>query len=260
MRRIFIAGVCIELPAHPELDLWLAEIAPFTIPSFFDALIRVNLTVGEPDDHPPEISSVAEGSFVYRRPDLSFVIDAERRLVTAWVDGYQGGFEAVVQLCLQTALLPLGGIVVHASAGVVDGVGWLMPGQSGDGKSTAAREGGFDLVLSDEMVVIRKQADGAHWLYGSPFWSEGRVLPHSTETAPLVVVAKLLKAPHPSVEDLDVSVAIAHLLRCITLYERSECARAKAFELAGDVVENCRSVLLRFPKEGPWVSAVKFPT
>lgn len=246
-----------ELTAgDPGLAAWLEEIAPFLTEQAADFTVQVDLRVGLSGEKVPETGTPSAGSFVHHRPDLHFEIDAERRQAKAWVDGCRGGFEAVVQLCLQSALLVRGGVVVHASAGVLKGEGWLMPGKSGDGKSTAAREGGFDAVLSDEMVVACPGVDDVR-LYGTPFWSEGRSMPLHPGSAPMAVLARLVKAPQIGIDPLGASAAVAHLLRCVTLYERSETARAMAFEAVCNIVERTRCVALRFPKEGPWASAAK---
>lgn len=193
------------------------------------------------------------GDFQYVRADLAFAIDGERRRARAALDDSVGAFEAMLELALQTALLPAGGLVVHASCGVLDGA-WLMPGPSGAGKSTAARAGGFERVLTDEMVVVRRQDDG--WrAYGTPFWSEGRVMPYDAGSAPLAILARLNKAPRIAVDDLGSDDAVAHLLRCVALYEESGSARGRAFDLACELVSATRCVDLTFPKEGPWAAA-----
>ena len=107
------------------------------------------------------------------------------RVVKSWIDGSLGSIEATVQVLLQWTLARGGGLLMHASAGVYQERGWLIPGVSGAGKSTSVREGGFDLVLSDEMVIVKPvnskrdvSTIRTHYrLYSTPFWSEGRTLP-----------------------------------------------------------------------------------
>ncbi len=159
--------------------------------------------------------------------------------------------EAALELVLQVTLLPLGGLLVHASAGVYGGRAWLLPGVSGAGKSTAAR-GGFDGVLSDERVVVRREGEG-FVAWPTPFWSVGRTLPLHLEPAPLGVLARLNKADGVQLSEMEPAEAAAHLLSCVTLYETSPDARREAFELAFDLASSVCCVELGFPKEGRWI-------
>lgn len=219
-----------------------------------DYTIRLAIEIGAPRGAGIRASAEGSEAFVYERPDLRFVMDRSRRSARVRIDESEGAFAAMLELALQTALLPTGGLVVHASAGVAQGGGWLLPGRSGAGKSTAVRNGGFDRVLSDEMVVLRRHEDGFQ-LWGTPFWSEDRPLPYDAGSAPLTLLGRLRKHPEVAVAPLDPDEAAAHLLACVTLYETTEAARRLAFELACDVACATRCVELSFPREGPWVPA-----
>lgn len=86
------------------------------------------------------------------------------------------GIVALIALVLR--LLPLGGLVLHGSAQVLDGAGIICTGPSGRGKSTISRL--FDqsgvAVLTDERLIVRPhQGDpaGGFRVYGSPWPSSG---------------------------------------------------------------------------------------
>jgi hypothetical protein len=187
----------------------------------------------------------------YERLDLRFSGNASG--VDAIFDGSEGAFEAIVQLTLQVVLRPLGGLLLHASAGIWHGGAWLMPGKSGTGKSTAARNGGFQQVLADEMVVVRRAAAGGFDVWGTPFWSPDRPLPLHAGSAPLHTLARLVQAKAPHAGPLSAAAASAWLLESVVLYETSGDARASAFGLACDIAQAARCIRLAFPKEGPWL-------
>jgi hypothetical protein len=70
-------------------------------------------------------------------------------------------------------LLPSrGGAAIHAAGIVLDGRGFVLPGASGAGKSTASSlaESRGALVVSDDLVLV-DGADGRAVLLGSPFRS-----------------------------------------------------------------------------------------
>lgn len=247
-RRITVGGIAIELAAPPCVAPHLAGFGPFLDPAPYDRQIALHLvaigTAGPP----------AGSSMRYQRPGLRFA--ETPRGVWAALDDSVGSVEAALQLTLEHVLLFDSGLIVHASAGVVDGEAWLMPGVSGTGKSTAAREAGFDAVLSDEMCVVRRTSDGVA-VHGTPFWSEGRTLPLNPGRAPLGVLARLVQDPTPRAVALPTPEAAAFLLGCVTLYRHAPQARAAAFETACAVAEAARCVTLHFPKEGPWLTAVQ---
>ncbi len=204
----------------------------------------------------PETGAASDGSkFLYQRNDLRLQ-SLDRVHFEATIDDTQGALEACVQLALQVALLPRGGLMVHASTGVHRGEAWLMPGPSGTGKSTAARNAGFEGVLCDAMSIIRRQGPG-YVAYGTPFWSEGRSHPLRAEQAPLGVLARLRQSSRAALGPLPRDEAASWLMTSVALYEVSDEASSAALELACEVAERCRCVRLDFPREGPWLSALE---
>lgn len=196
--------------------------------------------------------AVPDGDYLFDRLDVRFAADVARARLRGWHNGSEGALDALFGLALQVSALARGALVVHAAAGVLDGQAWLMPGESGTGKSTAAREAGFDRVLADEMVVVRRATSG-FVAWGTPFWSKGRTLPFDAGFAPLGVVARLRQADAVAARPMRQDDLAAYLIRSVVLYETSADARRRAFELACDVVEAVRGVELAFPKEGPWI-------
>ncbi len=206
-------------------------------------------------------ASVSADDYLFDRLDVRFAADAGRARLRGWHNGSEGALDALFGLAHQVGTLVRGGLVIHAAAGVVDGRAWLLPGVSGTGKSTAARAAGFERVLADEMVVVRRANEGFR-AWGTPFWSKGRALPFDPGWAPLAVVARLRQASAVAARPMRQDDLVAHLIRSVVLYETSADARRRAFELACDVADATRGVELAFPKEGPWIrqacSSVRF--
>ena len=64
-----------------------------------------------------------------------------------------------------------GGLVLHASAVVRQGMAYIFFGPSGSGKSTVARLSAPWAILNDELVVI-KRVNGSYRVFGTPYWAD----------------------------------------------------------------------------------------
>ena len=76
------------------------------------------------------------------------------------------------QILLGRALAPRGGFIIHSSAAIVNDSGFLFPGHSGYGKSTAARMmEKIGRIICDDRNIIMKHGKNGFELHGS--WSQG---------------------------------------------------------------------------------------
>ena len=195
------------------------------------------------------------GPLLFQRADLAVFQGAERTFYSL-IDGSFGSIEASVQVILQRLLRAQGGLLVHASAGVYQREVWLIPGPSGAGKSTAAR-GGFEQVLSDEMVALTAHPQPKVW--GTPFWSEGRDerrFPLTSEGHELTALTFPVKGARAALTPLQAFEAARLLLRCVTSYEAAASSGA-LFTLVCELVERLPAYRLTFPREGEWRGAVR---
>ena len=284
MPTLYIAGVALTLTGEGVDAALGADAAPFLSPAplpdgadphLISRSVEIRVVDQWPVPRPDQLSADqpsedlkfsetpadAQGSkapsdaqICYWREDVRLDWQPGGLRGVAWMNGERAEIWAVVQLALSAALLQHGGGLIHASAGVIDGAGWLCPGPSGTGKSTIARGAGFDAVLADEIVAVRP-GEGGYTLWGTPFWSQGRALPLQNGGAPLAVLARPIQATAVSLGPLPEDEAAAWLLRCVTLYDDAPASRAAAFGLACDLVGRVDPIWLRFPKEGPWLPA-----
>lgn len=185
--------------------------------------------------------------------------DDDHRTLNCWIDGSFGSIEASLQVALQWALLEQDGLLIHASAGIWRGEGWLIPGPSGAGKSTSARTAGFDEVLSDELVILLPSLSSASdipfTLFSTPFWSEGRTLPLVLRAAPLTRITFPIKSASVSLTPCAPIDAITQLVPTLTLYElENSSQRERVFNIACTLCESTPSYWLHFTKVGSWLS------
>ena len=110
-------------------------------------------------------------------------------------------------------IAPLGGIAIHSSVLVKDGMGVLCLGESGTGKSTHTRlwrehiEG--TKLLNDDSPIIRMVGDKA-MVYGSP-WS-GKTPCYINRCVPIRGFMRLSQAPYNKITRLNTLIAIGALL------------------------------------------------
>ena len=203
------------------------------------------LVVSEDEVLPPNMS------FEYQRASLRFCADPIKRTAWAYVGAEPADVMAAVELVMTLAVHQLGGLCLHASAGVVDGKGFLMPGPSGTGKSTSVKYGGFEKVIGDERIILIPE-NGDWMMYSTPFWSKGRTVTPSPERHPLAGILLLRKGKMirtGSLTQLD-------LLRCLM---RNTVHYGKVDGQANTIFDRCTEISAQFDghevlftKKGPW--------
>ena len=103
------------------------------------------------------------------------------------------GLEHALRAVAVFAMMPSIALFFHAATLVRDGEAVLFAGHPNAGKSTIAREGGADAVLSNEISILTKR-DGAWWAVPSPFWGTGDPAEHAHRAVPLRAIAVLEQA------------------------------------------------------------------
>ena len=261
---LYLGGLRLELvPTDAETALAVSPLreswAPFFEHRPFDAQIVLSLTKthAAPGDLDLPSQRGFKPVFKYGRTDLAFGLDAPRTHAIAAVDGSLGAIEAAVELTLQGALESRGGAMVHAMAGE-DGRGcvFLVPGRSGQGKSTLSRAPGWARVFADEAVIVRL-VDHQPRVFGTPFWSEGRSRSFEPSDGVLDLLALPVKASFAELRPCAPADAAAALLACVMSHESGPRARASLFTWSCDVALAVHCVHLHFPKEGSWLSGVQ---
>lgn len=104
-------------------------------------------------------------------------------------------------------------LLLHASAPMKDGVGYVFLGKSGTGKSTHSRMWQEAIpeveLLNDDNPVVRV-IDGKVMLYGTP-WS-GKTPCYKNKRVPLHGIVRIVRAPHNKAVRLNVLESYASLI------------------------------------------------
>jgi hypothetical protein len=105
------------------------------------------------------------------------------------------------------------GVLIHACGINSDGKGYLFAGNSGQGKSTMAKQWkGRGTILNDDRVAIRKK-DGRYWIYGTPW--HGEISAVSPKGIPLHKAFLLRHGEENRIQTITVGAAVSQLVaRC----------------------------------------------
>jgi hypothetical protein len=122
--------------------------------------------------------------------------------------------EASIDYALRiiTAVLAVkaGGLLFHAVGIAHHGSGCLFFGPSESGKTTIARLSPNDIVLNDDLVLLRKQ--GNRWMiYATPFTNPGQIKP-TCSSVPLTAMFRLVKDRSTYIEPMSQAQALAEFV------------------------------------------------
>jgi len=150
--------------------------------------------------------------------------------------------DTLLRVLFATLLPRARGLLVHACGLRHAAVGVIFPGQSGAGKTTLARkapEG--DDVLSDEVVALRRLADGWH-VFGTPFWGDFARGGISMRSWPLRTVAFLTQAREVAMTPITSSDATLRLLGCFLSFATDRASIDRCLDVAVELCAEVRSV------------------
>ena len=249
MQRLQIGPIELRIHRCVGLEAWLKPLLPYhgtwsSVPTRLTWDFHVNINTSKPP--------LARGEhFVFERHQLYFQADEQQRTSHLYTQGEEADFLAGLELTLSLACEQLGGLSIHGAAGAVNACGYLMPGVSGTGKSTAARNAGFECVVGDERVLLIPN-DGDWLMFSTPFWSAGRSQCPDRIFHVLDVVLQLDQSERMKISTSTRLNSLEWLLRSVVYYGTDTIKREQQLERAIQVVESAQHFRLGFTKKGPW--------
>ncbi len=148
------------------------------------------------------------------------------------------GVVSAIHLGLAHLLPRRGGLMLHASAVRAAGVGFVFPGASGSGKTTAAEGFHGGEMLADERCIVRPEGAGwggaststmgqGRWLlHAAPMWG-GKYGPVVPAAVPLAAVVLVRKDAPLGVEVVPAAAAMTRLAPGV-VQNRYDAAAAEA--------------------------------
>lgn len=182
----------------------------------------------------------SNGRWTVRRWDnpLEAEFDLRRRSGTLKVSANEYGFDSFLRILYSILLASRGGILLHSAGLGRRGRGYVFFGPSESGKTTVVRLSSGLPVLSDELVVLRRDRKG--WAaYGTPFWGEFARPGRNVRTR-LAWLGALHKAAAVAVERMPEGEAFRALLGCVFYFGGSP-------ELSGGILKTCSRLIREMP-------------
>ncbi|MBN1426534.1 hypothetical protein JXA88_18455 [Candidatus Fermentibacteria bacterium] len=243
----------IVVPEEPIAEVLLDRYAAFLIPETTDeSIIRVELLTGSLEQGYRAPTIVSDGDTItVTRHDLSATSRNRGKTWHARMIANEYTFDSCLRVLYTLRLLEHEGFLVHASAQLRNGIGCIFTGKSEAGKSTISRLGTDNLVLCDELPMVRK-VNGGYRVWGTPFWGEfgkGTI----TASGDVKTVFFLNKAPFNRSTPLSSAKALPRLLQTTLFFSRDRTMVDAAMQRCMDFLDHVSAFDLYFrPEPGVW--------
>jgi hypothetical protein len=182
----------------------------------------------------------------YRRADYLIEVDSEYKAATILVHDELALKHALMNLYSSFVVYHNWGLLIHSSCVIEKGKAHIFAGQSGAGKSTAAKLSYPRNLLSDEATVV-KITQGEIQVYNSPFRSEIDAEPFSGSLS-LVSVQILYQALQNKREKTSKSDALFQLMDKVFFWPHSREETSTIMRLMTNLVRQAPVYELHFQK------------
>lgn len=231
----------------------LDHYAVFIVPTQANALtIRVETQAGEPFV-PLNISP----TWHIRTREQHGRIEFESYFDQGWIDRAAnrgqlvlrptGEIENFLRVLYAWLCIDQSALLVHAAGVIRNQRGFVFFGASGDGKTTVSRLSMTETVLSDDLVIVKKQ-NGVWQVYGVPFRGDFPEAPRTNATAELAGIFALAKANHHYLAPLLPVEATARLAACIPFVMAQPNVAQSVIELCSDLARCVPAQTLHFAR------------
>lgn len=201
-RRISSLFMDYQSGSPAEAVLHIREVAP---PSYFTALWE------DPD---PEFN--VQGDWVFQR-DFAAKKISDHEAIACLSPGENDAVYNLLRWFYPNLLLKKGAFLMHATAVVRDGKGYVFFGQSGAGKSTTAtlisKNDPCAMILGDDAAILSVNSlDHQAFVHSAPLGTGNAMPIPRAMTAPLAGLFALKQAPITKFENIPASQGVAALL------------------------------------------------
>jgi len=168
---------------------------------------------------PPKVSNIGvETSFsdnVYRILTEEFTTSFDLKSKTGLINVHslfkiEASFNALKNLFM-FFIIKSGDTVFHSSAVIKSGKAYVFLGPSGAGKSTIANSSKRYIILSEEIVGIRK-VDSEYFAYSIPFKEKSEFLYRSRKPFPIKGIFLPIKSEKNSIKRIEKASSLARIL------------------------------------------------
>jgi hypothetical protein len=226
----------------------------FTVPLQSNALtIHIQSEPGDPFV-PLNISPI----FYIRTTRHNGRIDFESYFERGWIDRTEnrgtlvlrplGETENFLRVLYAWLCVEQSALLIHAAGIIRNNRGYVFFGPSGNGKTTISRLSMEDTVLSDDLVIVKKQ--NAAWrVFGVPFRGDFPEAPRTNATAELAGIFALAKDDQHYLVPLSPVEAVARLAACVPFVMAQPNVAHRVIEICSDLVRCVPAQTLHFARD-----------
>jgi hypothetical protein len=164
----------------------------------------------------------------------------------------QGNPENFLRVLYAWLCLDHAGLLLHACGVIARGKGYAFCGPSGSGKTTVAGLSSDQTVLSDDLVIVRRQGDRFR-LYGVPFRGDLPEAPRTNASAELQGLFVLVKDTEHRLTSLASPEATARISACVPFVMTQKEHASQVIHLGAQLALHAPVFALHFRRDaGFW--------
>ena len=253
--KLDIAGICVEyhLGSDKLAGLVRQEMGPFISAHPAEFTIELAPLEGHLADAWQPLSLRQEGSeFRVERHDMRCALDLDGGSGSGVMSENTFAFGTFLRGLYSRLLLDRQGIILHASALVRRGRAHAFTGPSGSGKTTIALLSPENELITDELMILRRNPQGVVEACGTPFIGESLVSGLSVRK-PLRRLFFLVQAPENRVAPLSAGRAMTTMMGQVMFFDRSPLMVNRMLDLLSGLLGDLETCELHFlPEPGIW--------
>lgn len=218
-----------------------------------DLTINLQLKKGSRERNSnPEVRVVFRGKvFKIKRSDIEAEVNLKEGVVTLKQGDSIYSFDSFLRIFYTILMLERDGFLIHACGVVKDNKDYLFAGLSGTGKTTIANLSSNYIVLSDEIVIVKK-VDNVYKIIGTPFRGEFQKGGENL-SFPLAKLLLLKREKTFWTKRLNPSQAITKLLSNVLFFSKDSNLNKRLFHLCSELCQDipCYEMSLK-PDKSFW--------
>ncbi len=191
----------------------------------------------EIDEWRRAIVTEEERGFRLERHDFCGFFDPGKPVCPVRVITNQFSYDSFIRVLYTELLLPHPGFLLHCSSVIRAERGYVFSGDSGAGKTTIGTLNPENVLLGDDLLILRKADDRSYHVYGTPF--VGSDIPWGVnQHAPIKALLFLNQARENRVAPLRPNEATSKLLKQVMFFRRSRAGLEAIFSAVSDLVRS----------------------
>jgi hypothetical protein len=156
--------------------------------------------------------------------------------------------ESFLRICYSFLAVEHRGLLLHSAGVIKNGNGYIFPGISGTGKSTiASLATEKEVVLSDEMVVVREAEEG-HLVYSTPFYGTNESADLNSN-APLKAAFLPVKDDKVCIKETKPSQALTKLLASVLFFGQKPSLNQCLMDISADIIAQIPFYEMHFQRD-----------